>query len=148
MLILDGVVDFRLAVMLEFILECGVLQLLGQDRRDVHGPARADSLVQQPIQSVEQRQVTLGGRLIDPIRAMRGLPVTQNIRHVRMQTQDKAANRHEPILAPCITEVVPARIIRASRQRTLCLLISAHELQPCALTDRYSDFLHHSCVKG
>src|SRR5262249_55787177 len=52
LLVGPGVLDLLLAVLLEALFESRIVQLLGQDRRDVDRPPWSDALGSQPVERV------------------------------------------------------------------------------------------------
>ena len=76
-----------------------VFELLGKDRSHVDRPTRLDALRQQPVERMQQGEIALNRRLVDPVGSMWALAVTQHIGHVCVEAKQKATNGHGISLA-------------------------------------------------
>ena len=97
---MDAVLAGRGPALLEIGVETGpearVRELLAEDGRHADGRLERDPAVDEPLGGPQERHVRLGGRLVEPVRAVRPRPVPEDVRQVSVQNEDERRRRpHE-----------------------------------------------------
>jgi hypothetical protein len=81
----QGCLDLCLEIADEFIFETLMSKLLAEDRRYSDRNVRLDSVVEQAVQHVENRDIAFSAGLNEPVGAMRPFAMRKYIRQVRVK---------------------------------------------------------------
>jgi hypothetical protein len=65
--------------------------MLGKDRRDADREGEGSTGLRQPVKLLQQRQVALGGRLVDPLLAVRPAPCAPRVGQVAVEHEGEDA---------------------------------------------------------
>jgi hypothetical protein len=83
---------------LKTVFQRFILKLFGEDGGHIDRPTGLDSILFKTPECIKQGEVALKDRFVDPVGPVRALPVTQHIRHVRVEAEQKSSDGHERMI--------------------------------------------------